>query len=41
MRLRIKDVDFDRHVIIVRDAKGGKGRVARQVRWMPCRWCVE
>jgi len=41
MRLRIKDVDFDRHVIIVRDAKGGKGRVARQVRWMPWRWCVE
>ena len=27
MRLRIKDVDFDRHVIIVRDAKGGKDRV--------------
>jgi site-specific recombinase XerD len=27
MRLRIKDVDFDRHVIIVRDAKGGKYRV--------------
>ena len=24
MRLRIKDVDFDRHVIIVREAKGGK-----------------
>ena len=23
MRLRIKDVDFDRHVIVVRDAKGG------------------
>jgi hypothetical protein len=27
MRLRIKDIDFDRHVIIVRDAKGGKDRV--------------
>ena len=27
MRLRVKDVDFDRNVIIVRDAKGGKDRV--------------
>ncbi len=27
MRLRIKAVDFDHHVIIVRDAKGGKNRV--------------
>ena len=27
MRLRIKDVDFERLVIIVRDAKGGKDRV--------------
>jgi integron integrase len=27
MRLRIKDVDFMRHVIIVREAKGGKDRV--------------
>lgn len=27
MRLRIKDVDFDRQVIIVPDAKGGKDRV--------------
>ncbi len=26
MRLRIKDGDFDRHVIIVRNAKGGKDR---------------
>jgi integron integrase len=25
--LRVKDVDFDRHVIIVREAKGGKDRV--------------
>lgn len=27
IRLRIKDVDFDRHVIIVREAKGSKDRV--------------
>ena len=27
LRLRIKDVDFDRYVIIVREAKGGKDRV--------------
>ena len=27
MRLRIKDVDFERHVIIVREAKGNKDRV--------------
>lgn len=27
LRLRVKDVDFDRRVIIVRDAKGGKDRV--------------
>ena len=27
MRLRIKNVDFDRHVIIVREAKWGKDRV--------------
>jgi integron integrase len=27
MRLRIKDVDFDRHAIVVREAKGGKDRV--------------
>lgn len=27
MRLRVKDVDFDRSVIIVREAKGGKDRV--------------
>ncbi len=26
MRLRVKDVDFDRHVIIVREAKGNKDR---------------
>jgi integrase len=32
MRLRIKDVDFDRHVIIVRDAKGGKDRVVMLLR---------
>jgi integrase len=27
IRLRIKDVDFDRHVVIVRQAKGNKDRV--------------
>jgi integron integrase len=27
VRLRVKDVDFDRNVIIVRDGKGGKDRV--------------
>lgn len=27
LRLRIKDVDFDRHVSIVREAKGNKDRV--------------
>ena len=27
MRLRVKDVDFDRHVVIVREAKGNKDRV--------------
>ncbi len=27
LRLRVKDVDFDRKVIIVRDGKGGKDRV--------------
>ncbi len=27
LRLRIKDVDFDRHAIIVREAKGNKDRV--------------
>ncbi len=27
LRLRIKDVEFDRHVIIIREAKGGKDRV--------------
>lgn len=26
-RLRVKEVDFDRNVLIVRDGKGGKGRV--------------
>lgn len=32
MRLRIKDVDFMRHVIIVREAKGGKDRVVMMPR---------
>ena len=36
MRLLIKDVDFDRHVIIVREAKGNKDRVV-----MPPRACRE
>lgn len=27
MRLRVKDVEFDRQVVIVREAKGGKDRV--------------
>ena len=27
MRLRVKDIDFDRRVIVVRDGKGGKDRV--------------
>jgi len=27
MRLRIKDVDFDRGQIVVREGKGGKDRV--------------
>ena len=27
LRLRVKDVDFDRHVVIVRDGKGSKDRV--------------
>ncbi|GAB2469114.1 hypothetical protein GCM10027082_20790 [Comamonas humi] len=27
LRLRIKDVDFDRHVIVVREAKGNKDRM--------------
>ena len=31
LRLRSKDVDFDRHVIIVREAKGKKDRAVRQV----------
>lgn len=27
LRLRVKDVDFDRHAIVVREAKGNKARV--------------
>lgn len=27
LRLRVKDIDFDRHIIIVREAKGNKDRV--------------
>ena len=26
MRLRVKDMDFDRHAIVVREAKGNKDR---------------
>ncbi len=32
LALRVKDVDFDRHVIIVRDGKGGKDRVVMMPR---------
>lgn len=34
MRLRVKDLDFDRHVIIVREAKGNKDRAVM----LPARW---
>lgn len=27
MRLRIKDVDLDRHIIIVRESRGNKNRI--------------
>ena len=27
LRLRVKDIDFDKHVIIVREAKGNKDRL--------------
>ena len=27
LRLRVKDIDFDRQVVVVREAKGGKDRV--------------
>jgi integrase len=30
LTLRVKDLDFDRKTIIVRQGKGGKDRVARQ-----------
>ena len=44
MRLRVKDIEFDRHVIIVREAKGNKDRVVMLPRslapvWRcPMRW---
>jgi site-specific recombinase XerD len=52
LRLRIKDVDFDRRVIVVREGKGGKDRVVmlprsleadlkRQVRAARCTWEVD
>jgi integrase len=31
--LRIKDVDFDRHMIIVREAKGSKAVYKHRMRW--------
>ncbi|HSV79352.1 MAG TPA: phage integrase N-terminal SAM-like domain-containing protein [Ramlibacter sp.] len=34
LRLRVKDVDFDRHVIVVREAKGDKDRVVMLPRWL-------
>ena len=34
IRLRVKDVDFDRQVIIVREAKGNKDRVVMLPRWL-------
>jgi integrase len=33
LRLGVKDVDFERGVIIVRDAKGGKARAETRGRW--------
>jgi site-specific recombinase XerD len=35
MRLRVKDVDFDRHAVIVREAKGTKDRVVMLPQWAP------
>jgi integron integrase len=37
LRLRIKDIDFDRRVIVVRDGKGGKDRVVM----LPEQLCAE
>jgi integrase len=36
MRLRVKDVDFDRHAVIVREAKGNKDRVVMLPRSLCC-----
>lgn len=36
LRLRIKDLDFDRRVIVVRDGKGGKDRVVMLPRSLEC-----
>jgi integron integrase len=52
LRLRIKDLDFDRRVIVVRDGKGGKNRVVMlprslegelksQVKAARCQWEVD
>ena len=35
IRLRVKDVDFDRQEIVVRNGKGGKDRDAMLVGMMP------
>ena len=34
LRLRVKDVDFDRHLIIVRQGKGNKDRITM----LPSTW---
>jgi len=40
MRLRVKDVDFERHAVIVREAKGNKDRVlCSPIHWRPLCAC--
>jgi hypothetical protein len=34
LSLRVKVVDFDRHIIIVQDSKGGKDRVGDAAAWV-------
>ena len=34
LRLRVKDVDCDRQVLVVREAKGGKDRVVVMARFL-------
>jgi len=41
MRLRVKDVEFDRHVIIVREAKGNKDRVVMLPRSLTPVLCLQ